>query len=121
MMKLNNSFFYIYYRVCKFYSKLTKEDYCSFASIAIMAAIGLLFSSASALILPLLGFQISSSYLTGVSIICIILSLLITDEQKYLELKEHYKNEKYSSAKGWLVTGLIIGSLVCGFIFIRHW
>lgn len=85
-----------------------------------MATIGLLFCSASSLILPLFGFQISSRYLTGVSIICIILSLLITDEQKYLELKEHYKNEKYSSAKGWLVIGLIIGSLICGFIFIRH-
>ena len=121
MINLKNSFFYIYYRVCKFYSKLTKEDYCFFASIAIMAAIGLLFCSASALILPLFGFQISSSYLTGVSIVCIILSLLIIDEQKYQELKEHYKDEKNSSAKGWLVTGFIIGSLICGFIFIRHW
>lgn len=111
---------YIYYRVCKFYSKFT-EDYAFYASSAVTAALGLIFTSISAIILPIFKFELTDTYLYGVGATCVILTLINTNKRKYIELKELYKNERYASLKGWLVAGFMVGSLICGFIFIRNW
>jgi Ca2+/Na+ antiporter len=114
-------FEYCFYRISKFYLDWGESRlYCSSGLIVVASVI--VFYCLSLLIFALYLFDKELSFrnlqmLMGISVVIILIALFVFDlKTKYKQLQRHYKNEKHSKLKGWLIFLFAISSVASYFI-----
>lgn len=103
--------YYYIYKISKFYKEKlkTKEPY-KYAVICLFTAVNCIILTLISFVLLALNTSWNRDWIRGITIIVLISGFFLTKSDNYQELAEKYKDEKYSTLKGWLVFLSWIGS-----------
>jgi cobalamin synthase len=120
-------FDYCFYRIAKAYRVLDEKNYCDWGYGVLFASFGFITLALTTLILHIIHYKLTTTIIVIVIIPFIALdaffSLFLKKQEKYIRLENHYKNEKYSRLKGWLVflylitcvSSYVVSMLLCGY------
>lgn len=118
---MKDLFYYIYYRVSKFYEDWGESNGYIGGRVVTFMSIGSIVLS---IMIPVLHYLFNEKINTDIAWIVVIITSILSfflSQKRYKELAEKYKDEKNSRLKGWLVFVYIIGSIILYFVSLALW
>lgn len=109
-------FNYCFYRIAKAYRFFDEKNYCDWGYGVMFATFASISLAITTWILHIFQYKLTTTIIIIVvspfAVLDGLFSLFLSNERKYIQLENYYKNEKYSKLKGWLVFFYVVGSLV---------
>ena len=113
---MKDLFYYIYFRVSKFYENWGESNGYIGGGVVTFMSIGSIILSIMIFVLYYLFNEKINTNIIWIIIVITCFFSLFLNRKKYEELVEKYKDEKNSKMKGWLVFFYVAGSVILFFV-----
>jgi len=109
-------FNYCFYRISSAYKLLDSTGYFISGNVIVSSCQAFNSITLLSIMFFLIEVELTKIIIIFTGLIFVIINLFILDKNKYIELSEKWKDEKFKTLKGWLVFLYVLISLVLFFV-----